>query len=369
MSTLKYSLILFVFLGMLLLCGCEFQDIDKRYFVMSIGIDSVPDKEKLISVSLKLAIPSPNSKQKQDEFEVSSAEGSTISEAIEKIKTKVSMELEFGQTKVIILGEELAKKDLFPTVDWLARNRAIQKIALVAIGKPNAKAILDIRPKSARLPGYNLYLSLSKSGTESNFITQVRLFDFYRKIYEKGWDPVLPIVTLQGNGFDINQTAVFAKKNILHTSLVLNPKNTEINNMISKNQPHIVFPIQREDLNFSVDLLSTRSRYSIKNVSAKPATLHITISGNGNIIESKSPLENKELRRYEKLAQEVIKERIESYLQVIQKANMDPVGFGLKYRSTSWRNDTKWEDWSQAYPTIPALVEVKLQLKNTEMIQ
>jgi hypothetical protein len=39
----------------------------------------------------------------------------------------------------------------------------------------------------------------------------------------------------------------------------------------------------------------------------------------------------------------VIKERGENYLQQIQKAYLDPAGFGLRYRSTNWHSKDNWE--------------------------
>lgn len=49
---------LLLYVGIMLLClttGCEYKDIDRRIFVVAIGIDS--GEEEDFRVSLKLAIP------------------------------------------------------------------------------------------------------------------------------------------------------------------------------------------------------------------------------------------------------------------------------------------------------------------------
>ncbi len=104
-------------------------------------------------------------------------------------------------------------------------------------------------------------------------------------------------------------------------------------------------------------------------MSGKPTALAITVTGNGVINSSKHRLDDKELRRYEKLTQETLKERIEQYIHKIQKANVDPVGFGLRFQAKSWSNNSKWDIWKEAYPTIKTLIKVKLKLNNTELIQ
>ncbi|MGM0903882.1 MAG: hypothetical protein ACQEXB_22620 [Bacillota bacterium] len=48
--------------------GCGFKDIDKRIFVLSIGVDHTDNEERPYRVILKLAVPSGSIKQSGTEY-------------------------------------------------------------------------------------------------------------------------------------------------------------------------------------------------------------------------------------------------------------------------------------------------------------
>jgi spore germination protein KC len=79
---------LFVMLSCLVLSACGFKDIDKRFFVVSIGVDAAKDHTKKYLVSLKFAVPGP-SKDSPNEYQIVTQEADSISEAVRIIKTKL----------------------------------------------------------------------------------------------------------------------------------------------------------------------------------------------------------------------------------------------------------------------------------------
>jgi spore germination protein KC len=55
-------------------------------------------------------------------------------------------------------------------------------------------------------------------------------------------------------------------------------------------------------------------------------------------------------------------------LKKIQKANVDPMGFGLRYRATHPGNDA-WKQWQSIYPTIKFVVNPNIQIEGTGIIK
>ncbi|MDQ1003214.1 hypothetical protein QFZ28_003614 [Neobacillus niacini] len=55
------------------------------------------------------------------------------------------------------------------------------------------------------------------------------------------------------------------------------------------------------------------------------------------------------------------------YLKM-QKENVDPIGFGLRYRSRNMGNDD-WKTWQKLYPTIKFKVNIDINISDTGLVQ
>ncbi|WP_083678026.1 hypothetical protein [Paenibacillus sp. FSL R7-0337] len=178
---------------MLLLCvtitGCNFKDIDRRIFVVAIGIDP-GQQEGTFKVSLKLAIPQGDVTKIDEKMQILTEESESISEALRRMKSKVEKELDYVHCKSVILGEGIAADDIRHVTDWAVQRRDIQLILNFAIGRPGALEVLRVKPPSERIPSNSLILAMSGQGTESPFISSVYSYQLMRSIYENGIGPL-----------------------------------------------------------------------------------------------------------------------------------------------------------------------------------
>ncbi|UJF32365.1 Ger(x)C family spore germination protein [Paenibacillus hexagrammi] len=126
----RSMLFLFMLILLLTASGCGFKDIDKRFFVVTIGVDKPEDSSKKYAVYVKLAIPSPQERFGSNQALIVKEEANSITEAVRIIKSKVDKELEFGHCKTIILGEAMIHSDITDMMDWFVRRRDIQKRGL-----------------------------------------------------------------------------------------------------------------------------------------------------------------------------------------------------------------------------------------------
>jgi spore germination protein KC len=201
-------LLLLLFLSLFTIEGCGYKDIEKRFFVVSIGFDKPSNSNNLYKMTLKLAIPKSDPKNKSDQFILLSEEAKSISEATRLFKAETDKELDFTHAKLIILGEQLLEESIEPIIDWSIRRRDIQGVAWVAIGKPSANAVL---------------------ASESEFTVSTFLFDFFRKSYEKGFQAILPMIEVKENTFTIKKAAIFDK---FVKKLILSPNETKLLNLL-----------------------------------------------------------------------------------------------------------------------------------------
>jgi spore germination protein KC len=229
------SITLRVFLLILtlgLLGGCGFKDIDKRFFVVALGIDASENEKKPYRLSLLLAVPSPKIEPGASKTQIESIDTESIAEGVRMLKAYVDKELDFGHCKVFLIGEKIARQNYKDILQWMSRRRDIQSVADIAIGKPDAETILNVKPVSERYPGNKLFLSFGADGTESSYTYVESLSDFARRASEKGLDPLMPVIIKDSKqSFIINRTALLDKKRV---KLILSPAESQLYNQIAE---------------------------------------------------------------------------------------------------------------------------------------
>lgn len=364
-------LCIFVIQLTLINCGCTNKEINKRLFVAAIGIDKDKNNKELFMVTLTAVILEKQSTQ----YNNYKAEARTIAAAIEMLKAQVSREIDFSYTKVILFGKSMAEEDLTAALDWMMRVNDIETIAYTAICNPDSNSILEKRVQlqnknqKSLLTNNSLLLALDNTGTSTNYITQVYLFDFYRRMSERGLDPFLPIIRIKEDHFEIDQLALFEKGNKLRIKTILSPEETQIFNMISKDKHNLNLYISSSVRNFVIRIQNVRHNYSINSFDGTEPEINYNIKITGVIAESTNSLNPIDLKTCEELTSEEIKSNIIRLLKKLRAENIDPIGFGLRYRSRNWNNLTKWEDWQGFYPNIDVKVNVIVNLKSTGLIR
>ncbi|TLS48808.1 Ger(x)C family spore germination protein [Paenibacillus antri] len=349
---------------LLLLPGCGFKDIDKRFFVVAIGVDK--GMEKKYKVTFKLAIPSPQIKPGQGDFQLVSREANNISEAIELMKSDVDKEFDMGHAKIAVLGKELASEEITEAVDWFIRSHDIQRIEYAALGEPSAEEILALGPKSERLAANSLILSFGREGTESSFIVTEYLYDFYDRLLETGKDPFLPIIKIRGDTYEINRVALFDKEKL---KMILNAEQTRIFNQLVSKHSRFGIRVDEEDVHFSLSVQKYDYSYKISTPSNEKPSINMVVTIKGQVAESDRMLFGRNWEELEESAERAVQKSYLNLLEKIKKNNVDPVGFGLKYIATRRNGLKDWEQWQKIYPDAQFNIRVNVILENTGEIK
>ncbi|MEC2074940.1 Ger(x)C family spore germination protein [Metabacillus fastidiosus] len=354
----------------LVLSSCGYKDIDKRFFVVTIGIDKAEDTDKKYKIMLKIAVPSPEVTSEQPKFIVSEHESNSVTGAVRMIKTKLSKELDFSHAKMVLFGEEIAKEDVSELTDWLIRRRDIQKIAWVGVGKPSAESILTMNRITEEIPSNALFLTFGNIGTDSVYILSERLFDFRKRITENGLSPILPIIEKKGEGereyFEVSDGAVLDNKKI---KMILSSEDTKILNIMLERMEHADIRVNKDGEEFFYLASETSSvKYKIRAEKGKKPTVDIHIRIAGILEEELQYTGETNLTEYEKVAEQQVKQRVLRLLTSLQKENLDPIGFGLSYRATHF-NENDWEEWLAIYPDIDFNIDVDIKIEGTGLLK
>ncbi|MFC4410034.1 Ger(x)C family spore germination protein [Chungangia koreensis] len=361
-----FFFILFVLIPLLTSCG--FKDIDKNAFVSAIGIDRSDHEDKPYKVTLKLFVPTSSFKQQSEpQYAFITKEGKTIGDAIRLMEAESEKKLELGHSKIILFGEDILEKDLKEMADYLMRRADIQLISWVAVGRPSAEEILMAQSATESATYPSLYNFFDATGTLSPYIVTTNLFEFRRTYLEKGVHPVLPIIVFdqKESNYKIDKSLILVKKG---ERVELSPEETKIFNILLNFATKTDITIQ-DGSNFSA--LASIDKYKTKlkiryNESGK-ATVIVDLSMIGTIIESGSTIRGKELPEVDRMAEEELKEDLTKFLKKISEEGADPLGLGLKYRSSRLHQNIDYKQWQQAYRHLNIDLNIKVSLKSTGM--
>ena len=351
-------------LAVLLLSGCGFKDIDKRFFVVSVGVDLAQDSPKKYTVSLKFAVTIAD--KKSSDFIIISQNADTIAEAVRMIKTKVDKEVDFSHAKVIIFSDQLVKKNMAPHLYyWFTRRRDFQEIAWVAIGKPSALDVLKVNPISEQYPSNALFLALGREGSETPYVITQYLFDMKKKFTEKGLDPLLPIIEVRKDFIEINKVGLFNKERL---KLSLSQEETKMLNFFLRYEEKSALKIGEGKEAFIIDTEKVKVKYKIYTDKEKQPFIKVDVKIKGRVEEAFHEIRNKNLPKYQNVAEKSMNKEISKLLGKLQKTGVDPIGFGLRYRSRHFNQDD-WEEWKRLYPSIAFKVNTDVQIEDTGLVE
>ncbi|MFC5651520.1 Ger(x)C family spore germination protein [Paenibacillus solisilvae] len=345
------------------LTGCGFKDIDKRFFVVAMGIDKpTGENAKGFIVTLRLAVTSPKIEPGAAKTQIETLHATTIAEAVRLIKSHVDKELDFGHCKLYLLGEGLVKNDFNDIINWLGRRRDVQNVAYIAIGKPDAASVLNINPTTERYPGNTIFLIFGKDGTESSYIIYQYIFDFMRKVEEKGLDPVLPIMRGEKNGYVITRVGLLNKQKLV---LSLNPHETEMYNQIHNAYDKSTVTANVDGVELVLSVSQITNHYRIMKSSDGDYVLKLNMLISGIFEEAPIGIYNKDWDRLEKAFKTQVSQEAKRLLIKVQQAGVDPFGFGLHYRATHAGSEKTWKDWQFIYPRLKFEVNATVKIEGT----
>lgn len=364
-------LLMTVLLSTILQTGCAFKDIDKLAFVVGIGVDPAEENEDndKYKITLKIAQPIGSLKQATEpEYSYLSYESETIGESLRMLATHVDKSLEFGHTKIIVINEKLLTEELKVFMDYFTRRGDIQLVAWVAAARPSAEQILKTEPKTESPASISLFNFFDGNGTESPYIVTTFLFDFRRDHFGKGINPVLPLIqTNEDKSELIINKALVVKQ--LEESLELSSIQTKQYNTLAHQMGGTNFKVKDEELTLLLNFERLKMNYKIVTELGRAPRIDVKVKMIGIIGESNQSLELKKLDQYNAIANKEFHRMANELLKTFQENDVDPFGFGLRYRATRLNTKDTFSDWERIYPTIDFNVSVDVRLQSTGAIE
>ncbi len=356
-------------IALLLQSGCAFKDIDKRIFVLGIGIDPSETVEDGFRVTLKLAKPAGEVKAEAAQgFTYLALDSKSIAEAIHELETHVDKKLDMGHNRSIILNKELLSKNLDTFMDYFTRRADIQMIAYIAVAEKTAEETVSFAPDTEPPATIALYNFFDNTGTESPYVITTFLFEFRREVLSKGINTVLPIIDIneEQNHFIVNKSIILKQEEV---PVELTQVQTKYFNSLINDVSEFSYKIEENDLTLVLSIEKVTMKYQIILDEGETPRIDMKIKKVGVISESNERLNNADLKKYNKIVADDIKKKVMELLITLQENNVDPFGFGLRYRATRLSHEDIIEDWNRIYPEIEFNVTIDIDLKSTGAIE
>ncbi|WP_313237517.1 Ger(x)C family spore germination protein [Sporosarcina ureae] len=371
LSVSKWFMVVLCMSGILLQYGCAFKDIDKRLFVSAIGIDPAENVENGYKVTLKVALPFGAIKDSErPSFAYLSREGQSIGEAIRMLETHVDKVLELGHMKTIIVHEKLLSDDMQSFMDYFIRRGDIQLIAYVAGARPSAETILKVEPNTEAPASVALINYFGATANDSPYVVTTFLFQLRRDILADGINPVLPLIETNAGGDEliVNNSVVVDER---EDPAVLSTIETKYFHSLLKDSTGFTYLVKEGSLKLLLNFSQSKMTYQFvpSKGSGAPRAIDMHIVMKGTIGEANKDLSIAKLDDYNRLASKEVKQKVMHFLTKMQEENLDPFGFGLRYRATRLHTEDIFTTWQKAYPDIEFNVTVDVKLQGTGSIE
>ncbi len=379
----KLILIITTLIISVTLTGCGgYEELNNLSIVTAVAFDKTDDEYELSFLIANSPKAQTSAKEGEAKTTVYTGKGKTIAEASKDIEQIVPKQVYLGHINVVVISEDIAKDGFLKIADWLLRNpQTRKKFYLLQAKDEKAKNILKIVSPLESFPSQSIATLIESNSETKSIATSITYSNFISQILEKGYDPVLPSITINGNVKEGSN-----EKNLETTEpesyLVLGPlaiykgdklegfsttKESWAINVLKGDSKEINYNVKYQNENISIETSSLKS--NIKIIDEK--NIEITISGVGDIynINNKIDIQDyKEINKIEKTWMKSLKNDLSKVIKKVQnKYKADIFGFGnLIYKNNpkTWKKLEK--DWNSKYfPKLNVKIKTNLKIEAT----
>ncbi|MFC4303820.1 Ger(x)C family spore germination protein [Cohnella boryungensis] len=348
-------------LSMLMLSGCWSQiNFDQLTVVSAIGLDAAEDDQVRVTLQLAnptLPIAASGGGQQRRPYANYDATGITIHAAIQQIQHQAKKSLFFPQTKIVLIGEKLARRGLDDLLDYFWRETDQNLNSWVLVSRQSAHKTLEEAKELEPVPSqeWKKYLA----GTWKRPLhPDVEIYQFLPRLNQVGFQAMSPGIFRSSSAgqdgvMEIGGTAVFRNDRMVGW---LTGDESQIVNWLTRGSSRGSFQtdIEHEEaVNFS--LTSIRAKI-VPVVRDGRLAMRLKLTGVAEVLTTTMPLD---FSQAQPMLRQVLNRQVERAVsktmdKLFVTYGSDVIGFGetlhrrmpseWKKRKASWDSDLKKVD-------------------------
>ena len=378
---MKIKIFLILFLCFLT-SGCwNYNELDDFAIVTGMGIDEYEDGYKVSLVISNSQSTQGSSKEGEAQTTVFTGIGNNITEAINQIDMKTPRNLYLGHMAVVVIDENVARKDINIVLEALTRNpESAKKYHITLARDKKAEEILKTLSPLESFPSQNIANNIVTASAAQSITTESFISDFTMALLRPGINGVMSSITIEGEASSIDnqddlkntepeamlktETIGLFKEYKLVTwttkeeSLGINIVNNKTDRFYITNK------VDDENIVVLVDNSKCEPKITIKNNKIS-VVLNIKTRGAITEVSGNTDLEKpKTIEKINKETEKNIKDMVYSGIRLAKEYKTDVFGFG----NMIYKQDYKYwykmqETWHDNYfPKIKVKVKVDVNL-------
>jgi spore germination protein KC len=358
------------------------RELDTLAIVTAVGIDKSQEDGK-VSVTFQIMKPSevkaPSSGSQgsggsggSSGVWVLTSTGYTVFDAARNAITQSDRRLFFPQNRIIVIGEEIARKGTASLLDFFDRDPEPRRLSWLLIAKGKASDIIHAKHEQEKIPAEAIDSMVKSSGVTSMAV-KVNLNDFFKKLSSPSADPVacrIEMIKEEGSAnrkIRVTGAAVFRRDRLV--GFLDRPETRGLNWVLGKVRSGIIVvkSPKEENKNVALEIIRASSKITPK-IQDGEVSITVEIKEEGNLAEQMSNVELTNVGMFKVLEQrkaQVIKNEIESVLNKARKEwGVDIFGFG---EAVHRKYPREWKElqgkWRDEFPEIKVEVKIDANLR------
>ncbi|MFD2704399.1 Ger(x)C family spore germination protein [Salibacterium lacus] len=362
--------LLVVCLQFAVLSGClQTQVIDDISLIQTVSFDKEDDDNIHYTVSYPFFLE--QGKESKIGIEQRSIISETPEEARSQLNTKTDKPLRYGQLRVVLFGQDIAEEGVEQYARSFYRNPRIGNRIFLAVSDGTAGNALRFEEGSKERIG--MYFSnMIEHNMNFENIPESNMHLFLFNLYNDGKDAFLPMVKREKQELHLTGVGLFDGERMTAS---LNMKETFILKLLLSGSRNGTsqFPISEQGNKVYVVIENIFTDLDFRDISktAQQPAYEVNLDMKGEVTDHTGDFNlsnKKDIGTIESKVQKQIKTEAADLIQRFQDTNIDPLGFGEKYRSTTrnW-NPEKWKE--SMYPKMDVQVKVNLEILQSGAIE
>ncbi|WP_223593318.1 Ger(x)C family spore germination protein [Neobacillus bataviensis] len=354
------------FLILLVLSGCwDQQNFKDLQMIDMIGFDKAEKEEQM---KLSLAISSLYEAHQgggKPAMEVTTAQGSSLADAIENTDFKTPGQLTFNQTRLYIMSKSFASDKPIEKMKVLGQVSTCPLTSNVVMYDGKVSELLARK----KLKGKTManYLTILLESTEvTNYMPKETLLRFIFEKNDPYVDVALPLIQSRGDNIQLNGSALFREGS--YSGVDLSPTLTKIAQLMKGvARPGIHLIVEMDGSPYDVLIKKASRKIVVNSKDNKVSEIMLPLKIQAQLLysqTSKKALTQTKLNNLEKMLTEEINKQALQAIQTLQKANCDYLGFAREIHAY-YHKEWSHMNWRKEYPRLPIRPEVKLQILNS----
>lgn len=376
--TKKRTLFILFIISISLFTGCwNYVGLDEMTVIAGMAIDK-KDEEYLLS--FEIYDLQKTTSQDPVKPAIIEATGETIFEAVRNAKKRSANKLYFADAQIIIISEQIAREDGINSIlNWFQKDPEIRENLPVVISKEkSAASILKAKGLTNMVISNDIHAIINKDQEITGSSEKIALYEIYNVLNTPGMSLTLPAIHLTENDnqkiSELNGIAVFKGDKLIEylsdedVKYYLLAKGKLKGSVITFNTNLNANETTMSNISLEIKQCSASRKY----LSLDPNNFKIRIGIQMDVVideirDQNKKLDEKDIGKLEKEANNNVKQEVEKVIKKIQKNyNSDILGLGNTLYKT---NPRKWneieEEFNSQFQNIEIEIKPDIKIINT----